>query len=51
MTQRQKQPGRGAQKKAAPRNFTKPKGKHQCQSLPFNKTAGLSPATLLTMRP
>ena len=31
--------------KGAPRNFTKPAGKHLCQSLSFNKAAGLRPAT------
>ena len=34
-------------KKGVLRNFTKFKGKHMCQSLYFNKVAGLSPATLL----
>ena len=33
--------------KGVPRNFTKSTGKHQCQSLVFNKKAGLRPATLL----
>ena len=32
------------------RNFTKFTGKHLCQSLFFNKVAGLSPATLLKKR-
>ena len=32
------------------RNFTKFKGKHLCQSLFFNKVAGLTPATLLKKR-
>ena len=37
-------------KKGVPRNFTKFTGKHLCQSLFFNKVAGLSPATLLEKR-
>ena len=37
-------------KKDVPRNFTKFTGKHLCQSLFFNKVAGLSPATLLEKR-
>ena len=32
------------------RNFTKFTGKHLCQSLFFNKVAGLRPATLLKKR-
>ena len=32
------------------RNFTEFTGKHQCQSLFFNKVAGLRPATLLKKR-
>ena len=31
-------------------NLTKLTGKHLCQSLFFNKVAGLRPATLLKMR-
>ena len=38
-------------KKGALRNFTKITGKHLCQSLLFNKFAGLRPATLLKKRP
>ena len=38
-------------KKGVLRNFTKFTGKHLCQSLFFNKVAGLSPATLLKKRP
>ena len=34
-------------KKSVLRNFTKFTGKHQCQSLFFNKVAGLRPAPLL----
>ena len=34
-------------KKIVLKNFTKFTGKHQCQSLFFNKVAGLRPATLL----
>ena len=34
-------------KKGALKNFTKFTGKHLCQSLLFNKVAGMSPATLL----
>ena len=34
-------------KKGVLRNFTKFTGKHMCQSLFFNKVAGLRPATLL----
>ena len=37
-------------KKAALRNFTKFTGKHLCQSLFFNKVAGLRPATLSKKR-
>ena len=37
-------------KKGVLRNFTKFKGKHLCQSLFFNKVAGLRPATLLKKR-
>ena len=37
-------------KKDVLRNLTKFKGKHLCQSLFFNKVAGLRPATLLKKR-
>ena len=37
-------------KKDAPENSTKCTGKHFCQSLFFNKVAGLKPATLLKER-
>ena len=37
-------------KKAVLRNFTKFTGKYLCQSLFFNKVAGLRPATLLKKR-
>ena len=37
-------------KKGALRNFAKFTGKHLCQSLFFNKVAGLRPATLLKKR-
>ena len=37
-------------KKGVLRNFTKFTGKHLCQSLFFNKVAGLKPATLLKKR-
>ena len=37
-------------KKFVPRNFAKFTGKHLCQSLFFNKVAGLRPATLLKKR-
>ena len=37
-------------KKGFPRNFAKLAGKHLCQSLFFNKVAGLGPATLLKKR-
>ena len=37
-------------KKGILRNFTKFTGKHLCQSLFFNKVAGLRPATLLKKR-
>ena len=37
-------------KKGILRNFTKFTGKYLCQSLFFNKVAGLSPATLLKKR-
>ena len=38
-------------KKAVIRNFTKFTGKHLCQSLFFNKVAGLRPTTSLKKRP
>ena len=41
---------RCSMKKGVLRNFTKFTGKHLCQSLFFNKVAGLRPATLLTKR-
>ena len=41
---------RCSMKKGVPRNFTKFTGKHLCQSLFFNKVAGLRPATLLKKR-
>ena len=37
-------------RKGVLRNFAKFTGKHQCQSLFFNKLAGLRPATLLKRR-
>ena len=37
-------------KKSVLKNFTKFTGKHLCQSLFFNKVAGLSPSTLLKKR-
>ena len=37
-------------RKGVLRNFTKFTGKHLCQSLLFNKVAGLRPATLLKRR-
>ena len=37
-------------RKGVLRNFTKFTGKHLCQSLFFNKVAGLRPATLLKKR-
>ena len=37
-------------KKGVPRNFAKFIGKQLCQSLFFNKVAGLRPATLLKKR-
>ena len=37
-------------KKDVHKNFTKFTGKHLCQSLFFNKVAGLGPATLLKKR-
>ena len=37
-------------KKGVARNFAKFTGKHLCQSLFFNKMAGLRPATLLKKR-
>ena len=41
---------RCSMKKGVLRNFTKFTGKHLCQSLFFNKVAGLRPATLLKKR-
>ena len=38
-------------KKGVLRNFVKFTGKHLCQSLFFNKVAGLRPTTLLKKRP
>ena len=46
----QKQPSQVFCEKGILRNFTKLTGKHLCQSLFFNKIAGLSPATLLKKR-
>ena len=43
----QKQPPELFYKKSVLRNFTQFTGKHLCQSLSFNKVAGLRPATLL----
>ena len=37
-------------KKGVVKNLAKFKGKHLCQSLFFNKVAGLRPATLLKLR-
>ena len=42
----QKQPPEVFNKKSVLKNFTKFTGKHLCQSLFFNKVAGLRPATL-----
>ena len=50
ITHRQKQSPRGALQKGALGNFTRATGKHPCQSLSFNKTAGRRPATLLEKR-
>ena len=41
---------RCSMKKGVVRNFAKFTGKHLCQSLLFNKVAGLRPATLLKKR-
>ena len=41
---------RCSEKKGVLRNFTKFPGKHLCQSLFFNKVAGLRPATLFKKR-
>ena len=46
----QKQSSRGVLKKDVLRNFAKFTGKHLCQSLFFNKVAGLRPATLSKKR-
>ena len=43
----QKQPPKLFYKKSVLRNFIQFTGKHLCQSLSFNKVAGLRPATLL----
>ena len=43
----QKQSPGGVLKKGVYRNFAKFTGKHLCQSLYFNKVAGLRPATML----
>ena len=39
-----------SKKKGVPKNFAKFTGKHQCQSLLFNKVAGLRSATFLEKR-
>ena len=49
-TTTQKQPPEVFYKKGVLKNFTKFTGKHLCQSLFFNKVAGLRPATLLKKR-
>ena len=46
----QKQPPKVFCKKGSFRNFAKFTGKHLCQSLFFNKVAGLNPAKLLKKR-
>ena len=46
----QKQPPEVLCRKGVLRNFANLIGKHLCQSLAFNKVAGLRPATLLTKR-
>ena len=46
----QKQPPEVFYKRSVLRYFTKFTGKHLCQSLFFNKVAGLRPATLLKKR-
>ena len=46
----QKQPPEYSMKKGGLGNFTKFTGKNLCQSLFFNKVAGLCPATLLKKR-
>ena len=46
----QKQSSGGVLKKRFLRNFAKFTGKHLCESLFFNKVAGLMPATLLKKR-
>ena len=43
----QKQPPEVFLRKGVLRNFAKFTGKHLCQSLFFNKLAGIGPATLL----
>ena len=47
---KQKQPPEVFYKNGVLRNLAKFRGKHLCQSLLFNKVAGLSPATLLKKR-
>ena len=47
---KQKQPPEVFYKKSVLRDFTKFTGKHLCQSLSFNKVAGLSSATFLKKR-
>ena len=47
---KQKQPPEVFYKKSVLRAFTKFTGKHLCQSLSFNKVAGLSSATFLKKR-
>ena len=46
----QKQPPEVFYEKRRSQNFAKFTGKHLCQSLFFNKDAGLKPATLLIKR-
>ena len=47
---KQKQPPEVFYQKSVLRDFTKFTGKHLCQSLSFNKVAGLSSATFLKKR-
>ena len=48
MIKNQKQPAEVICKKSVLRNFTKFTGKHLCQSLFFNKVAGLCKSTFFT---
>ena len=51
MLNQQKQPPEVFSKKGIPKDFAKLTGKHLCQSLFFNKPAGIRPVSALKKRP